>query len=318
MGAAQEGTRQEPRADRPPRNGERGDRPNRGERGRGAERGEGSAERGNGAERGTGAEREERGDTRPEGRGRRPERAPRPADANRGEGAPEQTARPEGDMAVTANPVEGQDLNQASGSDARQQGGEGREKRSRDRYGRERGPRGERTERQDRPNGESTPASAPEQTEPASRPSYFDVAAQTRTAIQEPAVAVAAPAAVMASAPAPAAVAPVPVAPQRAAAVAPAAAPASPALAGMPKVQTFVLPADELAQIAQSAGLSWVGSDAAKIAAVQAAIAAEPKPAHVPRERPAPVVVESQPLVMVETKRDLRELALPFEDTTPQ
>ena len=86
----------------------------------------------------------------------------------------------------------------------------------------------------------------------------------------------------------------------------------------MPKVQSFVLPADELAQIAQSAGLSWVGSDAAKIAAVQAAIAAEPKPAHVPRERPAPVVVESQPLVMVETKRDLRELALPFEDTTPQ
>jgi len=318
MGAAQEGTRQEPRADRPPRNGERGERPNRGERGRGAERGEGGAERGNGAERGTGAEREERGEARPEGRGRRPERAPRPADANRGEGAPEQTARPEGDMAATANQVEGQDLNQASGGDARQQGGEGREKRSRDRYGRERGPRGERTERQDRTDGENTPASAPEQTEPASRPSYFDVAAQTRTAIQEPAVAVAAPAAVMTSAPAPAAAALVPVAPQRAAAVAPAAAPASPALAGMPKVQSFVLPADELAQIAQSAGLSWVGSDAAKIAAVQAAIAAEPKPAHVPRERPAPVVVESQPLVMVETKRDLRELALPFEDTTPQ
>ncbi len=85
-----------------------------------------------------------------------------------------------------------------------------------------------------------------------------------------------------------------------------------------PRFSPSYLPADELAQIAQSAGLSWVGSDAAKIAAVQAAIAAEPKPAHVPRERPAPVVVESQPLVMVETKRDLRELALPFEDTTPQ
>lgn len=86
----------------------------------------------------------------------------------------------------------------------------------------------------------------------------------------------------------------------------------------MPKVQAFVLPSDELAQIAQGAGLSWIISDVDKVAAVQAEIAAEPKPAHTPRQRPAPVVIESQPLVMVETKRDLRELALPFEDTTPQ
>jgi ribonuclease E len=46
---------------------------------------------------------------------------------------------------------------------------------------------------------------------------------------------------------------------------------------------------------------------------VQAAIAAEPKPVHVPREpKPAPVLDEG-PLVLVETRKDLRDMALPFE-----
>ena len=44
-----------------------------------------------------------------------------------------------------------------------------------------------------------------------------------------------------------------------------------------------------------------------KIAAVQAAIAAEPKPVRVPRERPPAIVIDEGPLVLVETKRDLRE-----------
>ena len=42
------------------------------------------------------------------------------------------------------------------------------------------------------------------------------------------------------------------------------------------------------------------------------AIAAEPKPVHVPRERPPVVQVDEGPLVLVETKRDLRNLQLPF------
>jgi ribonuclease E len=40
----------------------------------------------------------------------------------------------------------------------------------------------------------------------------------------------------------------------------------------------MTLPLDELAQVAQSSGLQWVNSDAAKIAEVKAAIAAESKP----------------------------------------
>jgi ribonuclease E len=41
-------------------------------------------------------------------------------------------------------------------------------------------------------------------------------------------------------------------------------------------------------------------------------MAAEPKPAHVPRERPPVQVSDEGPLVLVETKRDLRNLQLPF------
>jgi ribonuclease E len=83
----------------------------------------------------------------------------------------------------------------------------------------------------------------------------------------------------------------------------------------MPKVTAYALPTDALQQVAQSSGLQWVGSDVARIAAVQAAIAAEPKPVHVPRTRPAAVAVEQSPLVLVETKRDLRSMTLPFEQT---
>jgi ribonuclease E len=57
--------------------------------------------------------------------------------------------------------------------------------------------------------------------------------------------------------------------------------------------------------IAQGSGLEWVNSDADRIAAAQAAIAAEPKPVHVPRERPPVVVMDEGPLVLVETRKDL-------------
>jgi ribonuclease E len=38
---------------------------------------------------------------------------------------------------------------------------------------------------------------------------------------------------------------------------------------------------------------------------VQAAITAEPKPVHVPRERPPLVSIDAGPLVLVETRKDL-------------
>ncbi len=91
---------------------------------------------------------------------------------------------------------------------------------------------------------------------------------------------------------------------------APEAAPA-----GMPRVQPFTLPVEALQAVAAASGLQWVNSDSEKIAAVQAAIAAEPKPVHVPRERPPVVVLDEGPLVLVETRRDLAAMTLPFEQT---
>ena len=70
----------------------------------------------------------------------------------------------------------------------------------------------------------------------------------------------------------------------------------------------------DLVQVAETSGLQWVNSDAAKIAEAQAAIAAEPKPIHVPRERAPVVVSDGGPLVLVETKRDLGNMKLPFEN----
>jgi ribonuclease E len=94
-----------------------------------------------------------------------------------------------------------------------------------------------------------------------------------------------------------------------------AAAPATAATAGtkdVPRVQPFRLPVDDLKNVAEGSGLQWVLSDAEKIAAAQAAMAAEPKPVHVPRERPPVAESNEGPLVLVETKRDLRNMQLPF------
>jgi ribonuclease E len=81
---------------------------------------------------------------------------------------------------------------------------------------------------------------------------------------------------------------------------------------GLPTVSSFDLPIESLAQIAQSSGLVWVNSDMAKVAAVQAAIAAEPQAVRVPRERPPAVVLDEGPLVLVETRKDLNTLKVPF------
>jgi ribonuclease E len=81
----------------------------------------------------------------------------------------------------------------------------------------------------------------------------------------------------------------------------------------MPKVQGFALPVDAMVAVASTAGLQWVNSDADKVAAVRAAIAAEPKPIHIPRERAPAEVVDEGPLVLVETHKDLSKLGLPFQ-----
>lgn len=86
----------------------------------------------------------------------------------------------------------------------------------------------------------------------------------------------------------------------------------------MPKVEAFELPVQPLQAMAAACGLEWVNSDTAKIAAVQATIAAEPKPVHVPRERPAPVVIDEGPLVLVETRKDLSTWSLGVDAETPE
>ncbi|MBI2744721.1 MAG: Rne/Rng family ribonuclease [Burkholderiales bacterium] len=310
---AEAGGEQQPRQERAPRSGEqrgrgergdqpRGERQERGNRGdRQGQRGEGeqrtpqTAEAGgeqqprqeraprNGEQRGRG----ERGD-QPRGerqeRGERNERGPRPE----GERRPAEDIRPQDGNAEQQLPVEalnGADTQPMAEARPEGEGNGQRERRSRDRYGRDRqrGERGERGERQERP---AQDAAAPE-----------EVVASEGTP---------APAAEVRSAPAQA---------RTAAPAAPAAAPTARAL---PRVQGYNLPLSDLNQIASTAGLQWVNSDADKIAAVQAAIAAEPKPVHVPRQRPAPVVIDEGPLILVETRKDLRDMKLPFEQGSAQ
>ena len=86
----------------------------------------------------------------------------------------------------------------------------------------------------------------------------------------------------------------------------------------MPKITSYILPMDNLQEVARNSGLQWVNSDATRVAAVQAAIAAEPRPQHIPRARQEPVVVSQAPLILVETKRDLQGMQLPFEKNPPQ
>ena len=196
-----------------------------------------------------------------------------------------------------------------------------RERRSRDRYGRDR-----RQRNDDQAASESAVNTIPEgsSAEAASNAETTD-AAPTRSYFAQSTESAAAPFAVnettevAAPAPAEAAAAPA-MAPLATPAPAPAPAPAEATpLASMPKVQGYSLSIDALQQVAQQAGLQWVQSDSEKIAHVQAAIAAEPKPIHVPREPKPAVVVDDGPLVLVETRRDLRNMPLPFETTgTPQ
>ncbi|WP_180132482.1 Rne/Rng family ribonuclease [Rhodoferax sp. BLA1] len=259
---------------------------------------------------------------------RRPPRGPRT----------EADGRPMTDQAESSSPVNvdnepnNTDDNQPMVDQADRGESAPREKRSRDRYGRERKPRGERAERpaadnaegNDAPNVQPVTTESETEVQDAPRKSYFNTPAVTSA----PAVAAAAPVATepvavaavaevlaptVAVAPQPVAT-PAPVLPKPVAA-APVPATSAAASTGMPKVVPYSLPLEELAQLAQNSGLSWVASDAEKVAAAQAAIAAQPEPVRVVRERPAPVVMDERPLVLVETRRDLRNTTLPFEQS---
>ncbi len=124
-------------------------------------------------------------------------------------------------------------------------------------------------------------------------------------------------AALSADVPVQAAVAPVAEPVALAPAPAPVAAPAMAAPVATPAapvhVEPFVLPLADLNALAAEAGLQWVNSDTDKIRAVQEAIAAEVKPVHVPRERPPAVALNEGPLILVETRKDLAQIKLPFE-----
>jgi ribonuclease E len=380
-------------AGRGPRDQDRQDRGGeRGGRGRNAERGDRpTAERGDRppAERSAdgsmngdqAAPREVREPREPREGGREPrepregsrepreprgERRPNRADGQDSSGAPDGMQDAVLNSAVNRADTDRQDspaMPQDSNANNNTDGGQPREKRSRDRYGRERGERAPRGERSDRPHqvghqdsaareaqqplegfvgNPSTPDSgaqssssessfekaasmrndarhdARHEERPAMR-SYFSETATTATTVSSPLVPAAAVTVTAAVTPLPAAAAPVVavVAPSRVQGVAPASINDAGAT-GLPKVQSFTLPMDALNQVAQGSGLSWVNSDSAKVALVQAAIAAETKPIHLPRTRAAPASVDTSPLVLVETKRDLRSLQLPFEETQPE
>ncbi|MFO1218945.1 MAG: Rne/Rng family ribonuclease [Burkholderiaceae bacterium] len=151
---------------------------------------------------------------------------------------------------------------------------------------RDRGPRGEREERGERTE-RSDRAEPRESAQPAAAAPGVDTALGTAAA----ATAVAAT--------------------MPPAAAAPAAHEAARAVP--PRVPAYDLPLPELQHLAEGAGLQWVHSDADKVRVVQAAIAAAPKPIHVPRERKPVVIVDEGPLVLVETRKDLSQLKLPFE-----
>jgi len=322
-----------PRPDRGAERGERGNRPPRAERVEGAEGMEGRpAEReenpdanrdanreGNrdmnrgeaGAEGAEGQRGEGRGRGNRGGRGRGGERGPRPEGMQpQGEGQAQQP------MFVSEEAQASTEQN-AEGNEPRNgNNGEPREKRSRDRYGRDRGPRTERPQRHEFTEqgvteiaaGESVAVQAPVMVQLAPEQAFTPAAPVSEAAV--PVVL-------------PVAVAPVAAAPEVAVAAtpmtAPKAMPAPPAVAAssMPKVGSYALPQDDLVQVAQGSGLQWVNTNADSVAKVQAAIAAEALTVHVPRERPAAVSVDAGPLVLVETKRDLRNMTLPFEDANP-
>ena len=200
-----------------------------------------------------------------------------------------------------------------------------RERRSRDRYGRDRRERnegdaqGQRSEQLEAGNNGENIAPAIPQTAnfESNQVPAQQVRLQAATEFVAPAMSgeAAAPAYTpLARAAEPVAEQAKPVAAVQVAQAVKPAVVAAPASVGLPKVQSYDLPLQDLAQVAQASGLQWVNSDANKISEVRAAMALEVKPIHVPRERVAVAASTEGPLVLVETKRDLGEMKLPFEN----
>ncbi len=337
-----------PRQGNRPVRAERGERRERGERPDRADgtRAEGDVRADDRSEPRAEGRTEERGEGRNPRNERRNDRGPRRD--NNAESGPNAAPAQLSDMPVAAVTNTSAET-EAGVTDVAGQDGQRSERRSRDRYGRDRrergGERGERGDRPERSNEAGVNADAPidatTDVKTADRgQSYFAVAngstAQSGSAGSQmpsqtpaPAVPLSAPAEVAQAIPAPAApIAPAPVAvkvemPKQPAPVpvTPAApAPASAVAPAMPAVTSYALPLADLAVVANNSGLQWVGTDASKVAAVQASIAAElaATPVRAPRERPPAVVVESSSLVLVETKRDLRNMELPFEQTAQE
>ena len=341
----------EPREGREGREGRGGERRNEGGRGEGRQGGrrEGRRDTQPGAEGNQAlsapaedaASPNETGEQqRRERRGRNDNRRRAPAGAEAAQDAAQATVADGG--TAPAPVTEGQEAglnNQAqpAAAGAQDESGEPRaprERRSRDRYGRDRRDRAPRESQEAdaqaaeaQPSSNSAESDAPAQDEAPARSSYFSMPVSTSApavaaAAEAPAAAepVAAPAPAQAEAErVPATDAPAaPVREQRqpakAAAPAQAAAPAETAPArGLPKVAAYALPLDAMHEVAAASGLQWVNSNPERVAQVQAAIAAEPKPIHVPREIQPVVLVDEGPLVLVETRKDLREVQLPFE-----
>ena len=334
-----------------PARGERGERQDRSERAprEGAEgkvenkRPARSENRGEGQERAERQERSERSErpARGEGQGRSERREQRPArDDQRNEpqaSAPSMHDAPAEQAAM--QPV----LDNGQGESR-----EGRERKSRDRYGRDRRGRGEGREGRESREGRVPREGDAEQVQAgglegvqtevqahvaAAPVSDFvptqpqgEAAAPVVAETLAPATAAAALAAAAASAPASESVA-APVVPEPIAAPAPvasaapaasvSAAPAAQAgKAGLPRIGSYSVPVADLLGMLSGVGMEWVQSDAAKIAQVQAQIAAEPKPVHVPRERPVLPPISTEPLILVETRKDLAAASFPFDAQT--
>lgn len=278
--AGVEGATAEQRQDRPPR-GERGEREGQRERGERGGRGRGRGER-----------------------GPREQAPANPADEVAALAGAATSVGTVADMGEQQTPAADAVLESHTHQDGRRNEPEGdeRQRRSRDRYGRDRRERQPRDETavaaNDAVSAEVKEPAAEERTERLRYPTGFvteeaQAAPQAHTPQLPPQAAPQAPRAPAAQPKAP-----------------------EPVARSLPKVQPFQLPVNELAQVAEGSGLQWVNSDAQKIAAVQAQIAAEPRPPRIPRERPAPIVIDEGPLVLVETKRDLQAMKLPFEQGT--
>ncbi|WP_292456248.1 hypothetical protein [Methylibium sp.] len=94
---------------------------------------------------------------------------------------------------------------------------------------------------------------------------------------------------------------------------APASAPTPEPAPIAAELAAYELPMNELAAVAEGSGLEWVNTDAQKVRQAQEAMANAPKPAPAPRA-PKPVVeLDDGPLVLVETRKDLSQVKLPFE-----